>query len=222
MPEALKEKATKTKKIILLVILLLLILIIAAIIYLLLVYFKVTPTTPPVNLNANLNQEAALPDQPQPDLVTFNNTNSSVKADLQGLNNEVEEVNETEQVSVLLIAESFAERFGSYSNQSDYSNLDDLTVFMTNSMTSWVNNTYKENLRLQNPDFNTYYAIETKAISKQVENLDEEKGSAEVLVKTQRQEFKNNTNNPTVFYQDILLKFVKSNDQWEVDGAYWQ
>ena len=195
--------------------------IIAAIIYLLLVYFKVTPTTPPVNLNANLNQEAALPDQPQPDLVTFNNTNSSVKADLQGLNNEVEEVNETEQVSVLLIAESFAERFGSYSNQSDYQNLDDLEIFMTESMNTWVES-YKEDLKKQNPDINIYYAVETKAISNQVRVLDEEKGEAELLIKTQRQEFENDITNPAIFYQDILLKLVKADGQWKVQGAYWQ
>ncbi len=222
MAEKSKEQATKIKKIIILAVILLLLLIIAAIIYLLLTYFNVNQAPPQTNLNANTNQTAALPDQPLPDLTNFNNTNAAVLSDSQTLNGEVEEIDQAEQVSVLLIAEAFAERFGSYSNQSNYTNLDDLSVFMTESMTDWVNNTYKEKLRQQNPDFNTYYAIEAKAISKQVENLDEEAGKAKVIVKTQRQEFNNDINNPDVFYQDILLEFVKVDDQWKVDGAYWQ
>jgi flagellar basal body-associated protein FliL len=222
MAKKSKKQATKTKKIIILAVILLLLLIIAAIIYLLLTYFNVNQPSPQTNLNANTNQVAALPDQPLPDLTNFNNTNTTVLSDSQTLNGEVEEADQAEQVSVLLIAEAFAERFGSYSNQSNYANLDDLSVFMTESMTDWVNNTYKENLKQQNPDFNTYYAIETKAISKQVENLDEVAGEAEVIVKTQRQEFNNDINNSEVFYQDVLLEFVKVDDQWKVDGAYWQ
>ena len=220
MAEELRGPITKRKKFIWLILILLFLLIIAAIIYLLLVYFQVAePGT--ANLNANLNQSpVGVVEQPvRPD--DFNQANSNVLADLKAINGEEPEINAEEEVDVLLVAEAFAERFGSYSNQSDYQNLDDLEIFMTESMNTWVES-YKEDLKKQNPDINIYYAVETKAISNQVRVLDEEKGEAELLIKTQRQEFENDITNPAIFYQDILLKLVKADGQWKVQGAYWQ
>jgi len=213
---AIKEELTKRKKIIWLIIILLL-LIIAVLIYLFLTYFRQSSEVK-TNLNANLNQ-AGLPAQvPGPNV--FNKPDLGVAAEIQGLN-QGKAVSETEKQNVLFVASSFVERFGSYSNQSNYKNLDELNVFMTASMQNWIIR-YKEDLKKQNPDINTYYALETKAISTQVRSLDEKAGRGEILVKTQRQEFKNSITNPRIFYQDILLNLVKVDNQWKINGAYWQ
>jgi len=213
---AIKEEFKKRKNIIWLIIILLL-LIIAVLIYLFLTYFK-QPRQILTNYNANLNQ-AGLPAQITAP-TTFNNPDLGVVAEIQGLNPKTE-VKEEEKLNILFVASSFVERFGSYSNQSNYKNFDELDVFMTASMQNWITR-YKEELKKQNPDINTYYALETKAISTKIISLDEKVGKGEILVKTQRQEFKNNINNPRVFYQDILLNLVKVDQQWKINGAYWQ
>jgi len=213
---AIKEEFKKRKKIIWLIIILLL-LIIAVLIYLFLTYFK-QPSGVTTNLNANLNQ-AGLPAQaPSPNV--FNKPDLGVAAEIQGLNQK-KVVSQTEKQNVLFVASSFVERFGSYSNQSNYKNFDELDVFMTASMQNWITR-YKEELKAQNPDINTYYALETKAISTQINSLDEKAGKGEILVKTQRQEFNNTINNPRIFYQNILLNLVKVDQQWKINGAYWQ
>ncbi len=220
MAEEIKNKLTKNKRLIWLILLLLLLLIIAAIIYLVLVYFQAPPSTVVNTNNNNLNQIAVLPNGQTIMPSEFNQPDSEVLLDLGG--NVETEATQQNQANVLFVAQAFAERFGSYSNQSNYMNLDDLQSLMTTSMNNWVQQTYKDQLQKQNPNINTYYALETKAISSEVISLDETTGKAEIRIKTQRQEFKNDINNPRIFYQDIILNLVKQNDVWKVDGAFWQ
>ncbi|OGY42130.1 MAG: hypothetical protein A2Y67_01950 [Candidatus Buchananbacteria bacterium RBG_13_39_9] len=215
---AVKDELNKRKKLLWLIIILLL-LIIAATIYLLMVYFKITPV---FNYNTNVPAPAptALPSPTTPG--SYNQPKTTVLADLKGINEGTGiTISEPEQTSMLFAATSFAERFGSFSNQSNYKNFDDLQPLMTKSVQNWVKQ-YIETLKKQNPDSNTYYALETKAISSEIKSADLKANTAEVMVKTQRQEFKNDINNPRVFYQDILLKILKENGQWLVGGVYWQ
>jgi len=218
MAAPLSEQLKKRKKIIWLIIILLLLLIILGLVYFLVVYNKLGKQN--INVNENLNQPTGmLPTNGLP--ASANTPNSAVLADLQGLNTGTPSVNENEQIDVQFLAKDFAERFGSYSNQSDYKNLDELDTLMTDSMKSWIAQ-YKEQLKLQNPSTGPYYAIETKHVSNQIQSLDEKAGTAEILIKTQRQEFKNSIDNSKILYQDILIKLIKVNDAWKVNGAYWQ
>jgi len=211
------QDVNKRKKFIWLILILLLLLIIAIVIYLLLPRYM-PPVPVQTNVNVNINQPVtpAAPTSPQ----AFNTANTGVLADL--LAQAGSQPNAEEQRTLLFTASAFAERFGSYSNQSGYKNLDELDVFMTASMKKYALDTLKTQLEKQNSNLDVYYAIEAKAISTQVNNLNENTGTAEVLVKTQRQEFKNDITNPRIFYQDILLKIVKENNQWKVNGAFWQ
>jgi len=215
MAESFRENLTRRKRLIWLIIFLLLLLIIAALIYL---YLFFTKPTQPVQPNVN-----AIPTSPvdfganQPD--SFNDPSGEILSELEGLN-EVNEATEEEQAEILFIANAFAERFGSYSNQSEFANLDDLEIFMTDSMYNWIK-TYKEDLT-NRYGFDTYYAVETKVISNRIENIDDNLGTGSIMLKTQRQEFNNDIANPKVFYQDIKLNIVKLDGNWKVDGAYWQ
>jgi len=219
MAEELKEKATATKRFIWLLIIILLLLILAAAIYLLLTYFKPASTNQ-VKVTGNVN--TVVPPTVPPAAGSFNKPDSGVLADLQGMNPNQENITPAQQTNLLFAASSFAERFGTYSNQSNYKNFDELKVFMTDSVAKWVTATYIPQLKKQNPDLNTYYAIETKAISSQIRKMDQTAGKAEVMIKTQRQEFNKTITNPRVYYQDILLQLVMVDNQWKVDGVYWQ
>lgn len=119
------------------------------------------------------------------------------------------------------LAAAFAERFGSFSNQSDYGNLRDLQIFMTEGLKAWSRN-YIDDARLKKAGASIYYGLVTKSILSQVGQFDADLGQAEILVKTQRRESTGVTGNSSTFYQDIIIKYRREAGVWRVDGAYWQ
>ena len=118
------------------------------------------------------------------------------------------------------VALSFAERFGSYSIQGNFSNLDALNDLMTVRMKTWVDN-YKAEQETGTAEL-PYYGISTLGLSTEILTFEEGLGRAEVLVSTQRQETRGNTVNPRIFYQNIKLQLVKTGEEWKVDAAEWQ
>lgn len=119
------------------------------------------------------------------------------------------------------LAALFAERFGSFSNHSNYGNIDDLRIFMSDKMKVWADNYITEAIA-RGGETNIYYGITTKAIIETVKQFDETGGRAEVLVKTRRREAAGATSNASYFEQDILISFVKERGAWKVNSAYWQ
>jgi hypothetical protein len=123
---------------------------------------------------------------------------------------------EKTQGFLLKTAAAFAERFGSYSNQSNYENLLDLKMLMTEKMSQWA-----DTLIAKGSDSQLiYYGITTRALNTELKTITEDQ--AEVLVATQRQEAMASEENNKVYYKDILIKFAKEDGLWKVDGAYWQ
>ena len=123
--------------------------------------------------------------------------------------------------SLKRIASSFAERFGSYSNHSGYSNVLDLKIFMTKDMQVWADN-FVEETKAKEKYNAIYYGITTKAISEEVQKFDDDTGQADILVKTQRRESTGEMGNASIFYQDVLISFTKENNSWKVSKAEWQ
>ncbi len=128
---------------------------------------------------------------------------------------------ETSQDDLKRMAAAFAERFGSYSNQSNYANIKDLQLFMTRDMQQWSEG-YIDQIKEQGGANSIYYGITTKAIYQQVENFDNDTGTAQILVKTQRREATGTMDNSSDFNQSIVIAFIKSNNAWKVDSATWQ
>ncbi|RMD59105.1 hypothetical protein D6821_01890 [Candidatus Parcubacteria bacterium] len=119
------------------------------------------------------------------------------------------------------MATAFAERFGSYSNHSNFANIRDLKMFMSKKMRRWADEFIAEKSK-QRPDPAIYYGISTKALSYQVQDFDNEQGKANILVVTQRRESTGTFKNATFFTQNILITFVKEGGAWKVDSAAWQ
>jgi hypothetical protein len=120
---------------------------------------------------------------------------------------------------VAKLAVAFAERLGSYSNQSNYSNFEDLNIFMTVSMRDWAV-IYVEKMRRENPYSGSYYGVTTKAVSTEIVSFNDAQGSAEVIVGTQREETTLDGGESS-YQQNLRLTFVKESGQWLIDGAYW-
>lgn len=120
------------------------------------------------------------------------------------------------------MAKSFAERFGSFSNQSNYANISDLDMFMSENMKRWASE-YVEKNKKNNLASEIYFGITTKSLSAEVREFDETEGMSEVMVQTRRREAVGTTNNSSKLYnQDILISFTKESGVWKVDSAYWQ
>lgn len=128
---------------------------------------------------------------------------------------------EIRQTDLGQLAMAFAERLGSYSNQSDYGNIQDLKIFMSENMLEWADNYISES-RAEEREAEIYEGITTKAITREIKQINEALGLAEVLVKTQRKKAVITTGNTSTYYQDIVIEFVRENDIWKVDKANWQ
>lgn len=119
------------------------------------------------------------------------------------------------------LAMSIAERFGSFSNQSNYGNFTDLKILMTEDMKDWVDS-YVDNLRSQQKDPNeSYYGITTKALNYEVKKFDDNLGEAEVIISTSRRESTGAINEGDAYLQGLRLIFLKDNGNWLIDAAYW-
>jgi len=160
---------------------------------------------------ASQQNEVNVPQTPTPAITEtsqINNTQTIKKA-------------EVGQADLKRMAEAFAERFGSYSNQSDYGNVRDLKIFMSSRMQSWADD-YINQARAKKIDATIYYGITTKAIANEVRQFDSDLGQAEILVKTQRREATGTTSNASTFYQEIIIKFIRERGVWRVDDVFWQ
>ncbi len=119
------------------------------------------------------------------------------------------------------VARSFAERFGSYSNQSNYSNIEDLEVFMSSKMKNWAKK-YVNDLRTNSSYSGEFYGITAKAlVEPEVLKFESGKSPVEILIKTQREESVGNEL-PRSFKQDINIRFIKEGGEWLVDSAVWK
>ncbi len=114
----------------------------------------------------------------------------------------------------------FAERFGSSSNQSDFSNLTDLEVFMTDSLKSRTR-AYIAAERAKTASDSEYSGIITKAAVAEFVTFSETAGTAEGTVKTKRQETKAD-GQVTSYDQDLSIGLKKVDGEWKVDRADWK
>jgi hypothetical protein len=119
------------------------------------------------------------------------------------------------------IAASFAERLGSYSNQSNFSNIVDLKIFMTLSMQKWADK-YIADAQKNSKYAGIYQGVTTKAVSEETKSYSENPARADILVHTQKVQSSGTAENSTIYNEDVLITFVKESDQWKVDNAKWQ
>jgi len=128
---------------------------------------------------------------------------------------------EKTKADLMRMAMSFVERFGSYSNQSNYNNIEDLMVYMSSDMVRWAEGHIKKE-RSRKKDTSIYFGVSTDALSSQVKKFEPSAGMAEFKISTQKRESSGSVANAKVYYQDILVSLVKENGVWKVDSAFWQ
>lgn len=122
--------------------------------------------------------------------------------------------------SVAVVAKNFTEIYGSYSNQSDYSNLEAVLPLLSSRYRAEIAATLN-NLRASYKPGATYEGTTTLVVGSATESLNDVAGTATVLVKTQRKISQGTQASYTVKYQDIRLNLIKEAGNWLVDNAKW-
>lgn len=114
------------------------------------------------------------------------------------------------------VAKTFAERYGSYSNEARFQNMTDLFPLMTDA---FADSTREFIRTAEVPE--TYYGVTTRVLTVDVKLLDEQVGASTILMRTQREIAEVSTQNSRVEYQEIEIMLVKQAGVWKVDSATW-
>lgn len=126
---------------------------------------------------------------------------------------------EAKNADLYAFARSFVERYGSYSNQSNFENMEDLYAFMTERMKTTTAAFVKQQ-RQMSQGGSAYRGTTTHVLSVSARSQDND--SAMLLITTQRQESSAGSTSGRVFYQSIELRLLKEAAQWKVDEANWK
>lgn len=143
--------------------------------------------------------------------------NKNVQADTR---KEILTKEPSSQSVLIAIAKTFAEKFGSFSNQGNFENLEDAKYFMTARMIEWTNQYIEKNKKVQNAVF---YGVTTKSLKEEIITLSDDEESAQVLVSAQQEEFGSEVaSRGKIVYKRLMLDFKKVDNSWKVDSAQWQ
>ncbi len=122
------------------------------------------------------------------------------------------------KAGVKAVAITFVERYGSFSNQSNFENLKDLRGLMTTKFQKQIDEYLANHKQTPAKEF---YAVETKLLSLDFKKFDIKKGVAEIQAKTKRIEYFSSKlkRKEKIQRADIIL--LKQNDKWLVDSFKW-
>lgn len=205
----INENSDKKKKIIKILIIIFALILLFAVIYFLFFYQAGPKVMEKIKKQPDAAEQPAADSQQLP----------SAAGGKAALKSKIEE-EKIDETALMRLAASFAERFGSFSNQSNYGNIGDLKIFMSAKMQTWADD-FIIREKQKNAETAVYAGVTTKALFQEVKKFDEQAGAAEILVKTRRKETAGDIDNPA-FYQDIIIKFIKEKGEWKVDSAEWQ
>lgn len=116
------------------------------------------------------------------------------------------------------LTRKIVETYGSFTNKSrvPFKNLVDLDVYGTDRFKSWSAEQRRENVDPQAP----FYGITTQALS--IAPLEINAGGARLLVTTEREQVTETNETKNSYYQLIIVEMVRENDEWKLDGLFWQ
>lgn len=126
---------------------------------------------------------------------------------------------EQQSMQAQVLAKVFAEKFGTFSNHDNYASLDSLKKMMTTSTAKWLEGYLVDLKKKYGGEFATYYGATTTAVNAKATDAAADKMT--MLVDCQRKESMGVA--PTIEYnQSLKLNLVKINNEWKIDGVFWQ
>ena len=120
------------------------------------------------------------------------------------------------EISPLPIARTFVERFGSYSTEADYQNVEDVLTLATIGFQDDLEQIAVDARRSEN---GLYYGVSTQILTVSTES--ESDTVATLLFTTQRKESTGSPGNTSIRNQDILVTLERVGDGWLVSDFEW-
>src|SRR3989339_991515 len=173
-------------------------------------YLKTTRTSE----NTQNNQNSSQTNNNSNSLPNENDNTNAINTTPQPSPSETPQVVKNEEDAVLRLARVFTERYGSYSNRSNFENIIHLEPFMTESF-------QKESLQFiedhaQDGMAEEFYGISTTAASLTVDQFTKEQ-SATVNIATRRVESRSNQDR-RIFSQDAIVELLFVSGNWKING----
>jgi hypothetical protein len=158
------------------------------------------------------------PDIQEPTLPTTTTTPATAPVALNPLNPPVVKAAPGSTAAVQ-IAELFAERYGSYSNQGDFQNLTDLLPVMT---AKYRAETEAYLATAATSDTSNYQGVTSVKISSEVRAYSQAAGTATVAVLLQQQKTAGTSPTPAISYRSLRMELKLVGTDWKVDSATWE
>lgn len=150
---------------------------------------------------------------------TVDTTNTVINTNRVAVNS-VQEQSVPEEDEVKRLASSFAERYGSYSNQTNFANLESLVPFMTDRFRRQTE-AFVAAERAKERDTSIYYGISTRAVSVLTERYEASQNVGIFTVQTQRKESIGSSGNTQTFQERLRILMRRQGTGWKVDEATW-
>lgn len=123
------------------------------------------------------------------------------------------------QQNLETLAKTVAERWGSYSNQQQVSNIASLMPLMTDTMRPYaIEEAQKQTAGAS--DNPIVRIVVTKALSVSGYTIQQEAGTVQMTVLTQRQE-KIGAGNERKYYQNLEIGLIKVGETWMIESIRW-
>lgn len=119
---------------------------------------------------------------------------------------------------VLALARSFTERYGSFSNQNEFENLERLFIYMTPKLQQ-ATQEFIDQQSSQQATNDPYYGVTTDVVTITFDKFEEDK--AVTFVATRRRESREGEA-AVVYSQTARVVMVKQDGEWLVDKFEWQ
>ena len=180
-------------------------------------YLSVNQNNPKNETPIIVDETPTIIDQTKNTDTESNNQNNN-----QQTESKVSTVSQEDKIMAQLskMTSAFVERYGSYSNQSDYENLEDLMRIMSKDLKKWAENLIATK-RASGQSETVYYGLTTKVLKVQNLSYDDLLGEASFKVSTQRREVVGSIENAKVYYSDAEVNLVKEGGIWKVDQINW-
>jgi hypothetical protein len=138
--------------------------------------------------------------------------------------NAVPDIEVTEEdrakATITTVAKNFAEIYGTYSNQSNFQNVEGALPLLSSAYRAEMS-AFLSGARASYKPSAEYKGVTTVALNIMTESIDNAKGQAIVLVKTQKAESSGSQDTYATKYQDMRVTLVKEGGNWLVDDSEW-
>lgn len=136
------------------------------------------------------------------------------------LSNPTRVVIQPQDQELVSITYSFAQVFGSYSNQGGFDNIERLRFLMSAAMNQWADRFIADRSKNTNtPPADLYNGITTTTLSSSIMSRTDSR--AVVKAQTQRKEVRGVLSNARYMLEDLTITFVREEGLWKVDSAVW-